>query len=232
MKRILIAADGSPAAAEAVTLGIELAAEQEAQATFVHVMPAVDVIPTMNMGYGLPGFQMAFGLVGTRPHEATRHDHAPLEDAAAVASRQGVSVESALLTGGTVDEIVAYGDSLEADLIIVGSRGHNSVVTTLLGSVSRGILRKSGRPVLVVRSGRVRDWAATASRSSGHRNGRDRSRRPAGARPPKQVRSAAQLQRVDRAHCHTRRHRIAPGARTCRLPDGPRESAPGPSPEP
>ena len=39
MKQILIATDGSPSAQEAVDVGIELAKEQGADVTFVHVTP-------------------------------------------------------------------------------------------------------------------------------------------------------------------------------------------------
>ena len=57
--------------------------------------------------------------------------------------------------GDTVDEIVAYADSHDADLIIVGSRGRGALAGTLLGSVSRGVLRESRRPVLIVRAAPV-----------------------------------------------------------------------------
>ena len=44
MKSILVATDGSPSATEAVAFGVELAVEHEAQLTFVHVVPMVDVV--------------------------------------------------------------------------------------------------------------------------------------------------------------------------------------------
>ena len=60
-----------------------------------------------------------------------------------------------LLTGNPIDEIVAYADSIDADLIVVGSRGHGAVGARL-GSVSQGVLHKARRPVLVFRRARAR----------------------------------------------------------------------------
>ena len=57
-----------------------------------------------------------------------------------------------LLRGDTVDEIVAFADSHDVDLIVVGSRGRGAISGALLGSVSRGILGESKRPVLIVRA--------------------------------------------------------------------------------
>jgi nucleotide-binding universal stress UspA family protein len=60
-----------------------------------------------------------------------------------------------MLRGETADEIVAYADTIDADLIVVGSRGHGAIASALLGSVSRGVLHEARRPVLVVRGTRV-----------------------------------------------------------------------------
>ena len=67
-----------------------------------------------------------------------------------------------MLRGDPVDEIVAYADTVDADLIVVGSRGHGAVASALLGSVSRGVLREARRPVLVVRAAAARHEAALA----------------------------------------------------------------------
>ncbi len=140
MKKILIATDGSPASAEAVEFGLELVAEHDAEAIFVHVAPAVDVVP---MG--------GFVATGAVPHELSAYDRAPLEEAAATAAAQGVRATTTLLAGNAADEIVAYADSLDVDLIVIGSRGHGALASALLGSVSRAVLRESKRPVVVVR---------------------------------------------------------------------------------
>jgi nucleotide-binding universal stress UspA family protein len=56
--------------------------------------------------------------------------------------------------GSTAETLVAYGEERGVDLIVVGSHGHGALAGTLLGRVSRSVVHKSTRPVLVVRRGR------------------------------------------------------------------------------
>jgi nucleotide-binding universal stress UspA family protein len=144
MERILIAVDGSPASNEAVAIGVELAAEQGADVTLVHVAPILDVAPVM-----------AFPIAAAAPHIVSAEDRAPLDRAVIYAGEHGVIADTELLRGDPVDEIVALADSLGADLIVVGSRGHGAFTNALLGSVSHGVLHESKRPVLVVRGNAV-----------------------------------------------------------------------------
>jgi len=149
MKRILIATDGSPAAHQAVELGVDLARQEGAAVAIVHVIPLTDVVP-----------MDAFGLVGRTPYEPSEDDEAVLGDAVAIADREGVPAISKLLHGDPATEIADYADVLGADLIVVGSRGHGALASVLLGSVSRGVLARAQRAVLVVRATRVAEPAA------------------------------------------------------------------------
>ena len=149
MKKILVATDGSEAAAEAAEVAVELAEEHDAELIFVHSVPVVDVVPAFG-----------FGFAGAVVHEPSAYDRALLEDAAQLAEEHGVRATTVLLRGDTIDEIVAYADSRDVDLIVVGSRGHGAIATALLGSISRGVMRESKRPVLVVRASSVEPRAA------------------------------------------------------------------------
>jgi nucleotide-binding universal stress UspA family protein len=145
MKRIVIATDGSDHAQEAVEFGLELAAEQHAEAVIMHVAPALDVLPAAGFAVGAAAI----------PHELDEHDRTSLVEAAELAAERGVEVKTELLAGNPADEIVAYADSIDADLIVIGSRGHGTIASALLGSVSRAVLHDSRRPVLVVRGAHV-----------------------------------------------------------------------------
>jgi nucleotide-binding universal stress UspA family protein len=142
MNRILIATDGSPAALQAVELGLELAEEHHAQVTFVHVAPTADVLP-------VAGFAMA-GPVSV-PHELGEHDRESLDAALELAEERGIPAMTRLLVGGAARQIVSYADEVDADLIVIGSRGLGAFEGALLGSVSRAVLRDAKHPVLIVR---------------------------------------------------------------------------------
>jgi nucleotide-binding universal stress UspA family protein len=144
MNTILIATDGSDSAREAVTFGLELAAEQHSRVVFVHVAPMTDVIPTGG-----------FGMTAAIPHELTDQDNRCLDEAEALAYEHDVPSRTRLLRGEIVKEIADYANLVDASLIVVGTRGHGALTGALLGSVSRGLLHKANRPVLIVRGARV-----------------------------------------------------------------------------
>jgi nucleotide-binding universal stress UspA family protein len=141
IKKILIATDGSPSALRAVELGLDLAQDEGAQPILVYVAPTKEFLP-------VSGFAM--GPVAV-PHELGEADRAPLDEAARIADERGIETQTKLLAGAPVKEIVAYADSIAADLIVLGSHGYGAVSSVLLGSVSRGVLHGTTRPVLIVR---------------------------------------------------------------------------------
>jgi nucleotide-binding universal stress UspA family protein len=71
--------------------------------------------------------------------------------AADLSSRFPISVGSFVAVGNPAAAIVAYADELEADLLVVGSRGSNPARDLLLGTTAERTIRRSRRPVLVVK---------------------------------------------------------------------------------
>ena len=142
MERILIAIDGSPASHEAVEFGVELAAEQDAAVIFVHVVPASGRHPDDLLRHGCRS-SAARGHARKRGSPSSRRRQPR--------STRAYSATAKLLIGDAVDEIVACADNLDVDLIVIGSRGHGKLTSALLGSVSRGVVSESKRPVLIIR---------------------------------------------------------------------------------
>jgi nucleotide-binding universal stress UspA family protein len=64
--------------------------------------------------------------------------------------KQGVSVETDLLTGPAHGEILRKARRAKADLIVMGTHGRTGVEHFLLGSVAEKVVRMSACPVLTV----------------------------------------------------------------------------------
>ncbi|WP_406129479.1 universal stress protein [Streptomyces canus] len=63
----------------------------------------------------------------------------------------GLDVATEVVEGGSVDVLVAA--AADAELLVLGSRGHGPVVGFLLGSVGQQVIAEAARPVVLVRAG-------------------------------------------------------------------------------
>ena len=63
---------------------------------------------------------------------------------------EGVITTMELLQGKPGEQVVAKGNEIDADMIIIGSHGNSSVFDTLAGSAGQDIIQHAGRPVLLV----------------------------------------------------------------------------------
>jgi nucleotide-binding universal stress UspA family protein len=141
MQRILIATDGSESALEAIDFGLELAHEHASEVSFIHV--------TMPIEWAV----YPFGPLDSIPNETPSiEDDEPLRLAMERAAAKGIVARSVSVLGDPVLEVPAYAERMNADLIVIGSRGLGGVTSALLGSVSRGVLKHADRPVLIVRA--------------------------------------------------------------------------------
>ena len=65
-------------------------------------------------------------------------------------AQSGVKVTLHEPTGAVVEEILNEADVVNADLIVMGTHGHGAMYNLLVGGVTKGVLKRSTRPVLLV----------------------------------------------------------------------------------
>jgi nucleotide-binding universal stress UspA family protein len=77
----------------------------------------------------------------------------------------GVRVQSRILSGNIVDKVCECAEEVNADLVLVGSRGLGNIGSLVLGSVSERVVHKCQRSVLVVKGDRLEgpEWQGLAS---------------------------------------------------------------------
>jgi nucleotide-binding universal stress UspA family protein len=136
-KKILLGLDGSPESARALDLATRIAADDSAHLEIVHVRE-----------YMLAG---RAGMQTTRANE---------EDLEAIVRKQandltagGTDVTLTVVTsttGGPAHALANQAGESDADVIIVGTRGHTGLAGLLLGSVTQRLLHISPCPVMAV----------------------------------------------------------------------------------
>lgn len=147
--RVLVAVDGSAFAG----LGVDLVADAAwPPGTHVVVAQAVET------GVGLFGGPApAVAMIQTDRIEAAIKAEArrTVHEAAERLARPGLSVESVVLPGRPATAIVDRARAMQADLVVLGARGHGSIASMVLGSVSAEVVDHSPAPVLVARGRRI-----------------------------------------------------------------------------
>lgn len=76
-----------------------------------------------------------------------------------VRARHGVESEVSVSAGSVLRQIDAYAEAIQADLLVLGAHGASFVRDLLVGSTTERVLRKTRRPMLVVRQAPSRDYA-------------------------------------------------------------------------
>ena len=141
--RILIALDGSRSSLEAR----DLVAAQPWPAGTVITAIGIYSMPVAWVGDGLgPGSWSSDAEAALRrgTDEMLATVTAPLEG-------RGWTIERRVTEGRPATSIIAAADDVDADLIVLGSRGHGPIRSLLLGSVSAEVVGGTDRSVLVAR---------------------------------------------------------------------------------
>jgi nucleotide-binding universal stress UspA family protein len=139
---IVVGVDSSPEAKEALRFALEEAKLRQATLRVVHAW---------QFGYigvsGIEGFSpVVGGDLGELRHTAALALDATLYEV--VPHPNGVEIERLVVEGAPAAVLVD--ESRDADLLVVGSRGHGGFAGLLLGSVSQQCAQHAACPVVIV----------------------------------------------------------------------------------
>ncbi len=165
VKKILYATDLSDSARHAFAYAVSLAELYGARIVFLHVVPEVpDYMDAQIIGYISQdrweeikdrNFSEAKEALIGKKRDATAA-RAVLDQFCADAkglkeSLSAMADEIHVKEGNPVEQILKQADESDCDLIVMGTHGTGSLADAMIGSTARRVVRRSLKPVLVVR---------------------------------------------------------------------------------
>ncbi|QUH01539.1 universal stress protein [Saccharopolyspora erythraea] len=146
-RKVVVGTDGSPPSLRAVARAAEVARDASAALVIVcaYYPNSEREVEQAKQELG----EEAFQVIGSAPAEDT------LREATDRARTAGATeVETVSVVGAPVASLVEAAEKHSADLLVVGSRGLNTVKGRILGSVPSEVSRRADCDVLVVRTSR------------------------------------------------------------------------------
>jgi nucleotide-binding universal stress UspA family protein len=141
LQRVLVAYDFSSDSELALSYGLSLAQEYQAEVHILHVLPARTVKPAAPEIAFLPsGADNGFREAASRLHSSV-----PAE------TRVWCDVKQAVGEGHPYREVLSYADEQNIDLICMGASGTGFGMRALFGSNADRVLRQAPCPVLIAR---------------------------------------------------------------------------------
>lgn len=159
MKRMLVPIDFSDATPRVIDLARQLARALDAEIHLVHVKELSAAATPGTLGYGLAGMPELAPMSGVpvpglgpmpQPIPETEEQKSKLARWQTEIAQDGIKVTLHEPTGLVADEILDQADAIEADFIVMGTHGHGAMHHLLVGSATKGVLKHSTRPVLLV----------------------------------------------------------------------------------
>jgi len=142
-KNILIPVDGSPTALLAIDKGVAIAEVFKSTVTLIHV---IDPYALSGMGGDISYGQVEY------LDAATREGHEAVAAARLVFEACGIPVNGSVVEGNSIYQaILDSAESVDADLVVMGSHGRRGLERLVLGSVTAQVLSHAHLCVLVVR---------------------------------------------------------------------------------
>lgn len=141
IKRIVVAADGSPASSQGLEQVADLAPRVGAEVVvvFVRHMPSAAMV--------------APAVADSSVIETLDEQEAEVRrEVLKLLGGKAVVWDVVVRSGSPGEEIVQVADDTNADLVVVGSNRHNSLHNLVLGSTAAYLATHSRAPVLVMRS--------------------------------------------------------------------------------
>jgi nucleotide-binding universal stress UspA family protein len=136
--KILHANDGSEHAFHALALALAIARQNNSELHMVSV-EEIDYMPEF--------IEEVKQETGT----AARRFHAVLQRARAMAEKHQVKLETHVLAGHPVRDIVELAAEIKAELVVIGATGHSAIYERMIGSRADRIVQLAPCPVLVVK---------------------------------------------------------------------------------
>ena len=159
MKRILVPIDFSDATPRVIDLARQLAKGLDAEILLVHVKELSAAVAPGALGYGLTGMPELAPMPGVpvpvfdpmpQPIPENEDQKSKLAQWQREIAQDDIKVSLHEPTGTVAEEILNQANVLHADLIVMGTHGHSAMYNLLVGSATKGVLKHSKRPVLLV----------------------------------------------------------------------------------
>lgn len=165
IKKILYATDLSESARYAFAYALSLANLYGARITFLHVLPEVSEVMDSHI----------IGYISADRWEEIKAQHSSEAREALIGKKRDSAAAKAVLNqfsedakngqegsdfltdevivekGNPVEKILKQAEDKNCDLIVMGTHGQGTLADVMIGSTARRVLRRSKKPVLVVR---------------------------------------------------------------------------------
>jgi nucleotide-binding universal stress UspA family protein len=159
MKCILVPIDFSDVTPPVIDLARKLAKALDAEIHLVHAKEITAAATPGTLGYGLAGMPELAPMSGLPVPALEPMPETIPEDEGKTSklakwqeeiAQDGIKVSLHEPAGVVAEEILNQADALNADLIVMGTHGHGAMYNLLVGSTTKGVLKHSTRPVLLV----------------------------------------------------------------------------------
>jgi len=151
LKHLLVAYDFSNDSELALSYGLLLAQEYQAELHLLHVLPSIST--------------PALAVLGSGSEDIFRQAARRLETAVPAEAHLWCKVKQVVSEGHPYREVLAYAEEHEIDLICMGVHGAGFTMRALFGSNVDRVLRQAPCPVLIARPLRPANLVATNGRA-------------------------------------------------------------------